>query len=221
MIVTNTAPVDPLIQAVEQADSPAHLVAAVQALIEARSEQSIPTLIAVLGYNNPVAATIAIEGLVQLGAVAVPALLAGIDGYNYGARAYSFRTLAAIADPRALEVLRRAAATDFAPSVRRAALKGLGTLRWQQLPPDQVAAAQAQTVETLQETAQDPDWSIRYAAVVGMQFLAPCLQAQQPELWQQIASLLEHLSLTDPDQAVQARSRLAQRQLQSPAPPDP
>jgi len=38
--------------------------------------------------------------------------------YNYGARAYSIRALAAIADPCALDVLVTAAATDFAPSVR-------------------------------------------------------------------------------------------------------
>jgi len=47
--------------------------------------------------------------------------------YNYGARAYSIRALAAIADPCALDVLVTAAATDFAPSVPPL-LPGIGNL---------------------------------------------------------------------------------------------
>jgi phycocyanobilin lyase beta subunit len=212
MTVTDPAPVELLIQAVEQADSPAQLVAAVQALVETQSEASIPTLIAVLGYNNPAAAIAAVEGLIDFGATAVPYLLDQIDDYNYGARAYSFRALAAIGDPRALEVLLTAAATDFAPSVRRAALKGLGTLSWQHLPTEQIPVAQARTVETLLQAVQDSDWSIRYAAIVGLQFLALSLPSQQPQR-QQIIARLEVLSAQDPDPAIQARAQLAHRQL--------
>jgi len=212
MTVTDPAPVEALIQAVEQADSPTRLVAAVQALVETHSEASIPTLIAVLGYNNPAAAIAAVEGLIDLGPIAVPYLLDQIDDYNYGARAYSFRALAAIGDPRALEVLLTAAATDFAPSVRRAALKGLGTLSWQHLPAEQIPVAQARTVETLLQAVRDPDWSIRYAAIVGLQFLALSLPDQQPQR-QQIVAQLEVLSTQDPDPAIQARARLAHGQL--------
>lgn len=212
MTVTDPAPVELLIQAVEQADSPAQLVAAVQALVETQSEDSIPTLIAVLGYNNPAAAIAAVEGLIDFGATAVPYLLDQIDDYNYGARAYSFRALAAIGDPRALEVLLTAAATDFAPSVRRAALKGLGTLSWQHLPAEQIPVAQTRTVEALLQAVQDPNWSIRYAAIVGLQFLALSLPSQQPQR-QQIVARLEVLSAQDPDPAIQARAQLAHRQL--------
>jgi len=212
MTVTDPAPVELLIQAVEQADSPAQLVAAVQALVETQSEASIPTLIAVLGYNNPAAAIAAVEGLIDFGATAVPYLLDQIDDYNYGARAYSFRALAAIGDPRALEVLLTAAATDFAPSVRRAALKGLGTLSWQHLPAEQIPVAQTRTVETLLQAVQDSDWSIRYAAIVGLQFLALSMPSQQPQR-QQIVARLEVLSAQDPDPAIQARAQLAHRQL--------
>jgi len=212
MTVTDPAPVELLIQAVEQADSPAQLVAAVQALVETQSEAGIPTLIAVLGYNNPAAAIAAVEGLIDFGATAVPYLLDQIDDYNYGARAYSFRALAAIGDPRALEVLLTAAATDFAPSVRRAALKGLGTLSWQHLPAEQIPVAQTRTVETLLQAVQDSDWSIRYAAIVGLQFLALSMPSQQPQR-QQIVARLEVLSAQDPDPAIQARAQLAHRQL--------
>jgi phycocyanobilin lyase beta subunit len=153
-----------LIRAVEQADTPPQLLAAVKTLAKAQTEAGIPTLIAVLGYNNPTAANIAVEGLIQMGGAAVQPLIDLLDEYNYGARAYSIRALAAIADPRALAVLLAAAADDFAPSVRRAAAKGLGGLHWQQLDEAEQSEAQASAVQTLSAIAQDPDWSIRYAA---------------------------------------------------------
>ncbi|MDV2993916.1 MAG: Phycocyanobilin lyase subunit beta [Chroococcidiopsis sp. SAG 2025] len=198
-------PTQNLIQAVDRADSPESLVAAVRSLAAAKDEAGIGTLIAVLGYNNPVAAVAAVEGLTQLGAKAVQPLIEKLDGYNYGARAYSIRAIAAIADPLALEVLTTAAATDFAPSVRRAAAKGLGQMRWQNIAtPAERAAGQQQALETLLSVSQDSDWSIRYAAVVGLQGLLQVsdLQAKiQPHLIQMIES--------DSDPAVRARAQLA------------
>lgn len=193
-----------LIRAVEQADTPPRLLAAVKTLAKAQTEAGIPTLIAVLGYNNPVAAEIAIDGLIQLGSAAVQPLIDLLDQYNYGARAYSIRALAAIADPRALDVLLAAAATDFAPSVRRAAAKGLGGLQWDLLGENQRSQAQIQAIETLSSIAQDVEWSIRYAAIVGLQGLA-----QKPELRESIAPVFEQLAQTDADAAVRARVALA------------
>jgi phycocyanobilin lyase beta subunit len=132
-----------LIQSVEQADSSQKLLDAVQSLAAARLEEGIPTLIATLSYNNPGAAVAAVDGLVQLGEVAVPKLLNLLDDYNYSGRAWAIRALAGIGDPRALETLREAAETDFAMSVRRSAAKGLGNLRWSDLPAQDVPAAQA------------------------------------------------------------------------------
>ena len=99
--MTNT---QQLIRAVTEADSPTKMVTAVQKLAAAKDAAAISTLIAVFGYNNPPAAVAAVAGLTELGEVAVPQLLAQIDDYNYGARAYSIRALAAIADPRALDL---------------------------------------------------------------------------------------------------------------------
>lgn len=206
MTVTYSA--EALIKAIEQAASPADLVVAVQALAAARLEPAIPTLIAVLGYNNPAAAAIAVGGLVELGPVAVPGLLAKVDQYNYGARAYSIRALAEIADPRALSTL-IAAADDFAPSVRRAAAKGLGNLRWSQLPPEQIELAQAQALDVLVQILQDPEWAIRYAAIVGLQALAA---SKFPGLAAQILAQLD-LAQTDPDLTVQARAEMAYQEL--------
>jgi phycocyanobilin lyase subunit beta len=199
-----------LIHAVEQADSPARLIAAVRALAGAGSPEAVDPLIQVLGYNNPGAAIAAVNGLVQLGSIAVEPLLRQLDDYNYGARAYAIRALAAIADPRALEVLLAAAETDFAPSVRRAAAKGLGSLHWHELPETEIAPAQTRTLKTLLWITQDSEWAIRYAAVVGLQLLA---SSDRSELTEQILARLEQLATTDPDTAVKTRAYLAHSQL--------
>lgn len=193
-----------LIQAVEQADSPERLITAVRTLAAARSEGGIPTLIAALGYNNPGAALAAVAGLVQMGATAVPLLLELLDGYNYGARAYAIRALSAIADPRALEVLLNAAKSDFAPSVRRAASKGLGNLHWNQLEPSHQPIAQEKAFHTLVEICQDADWSIRYAATVGLQTMA-----NQTDLHSKILEHFHQMLQTETDLAVRARVQLA------------
>lgn len=215
MIATDPQ-IEQLIHAIDAADSPAKLVSAVRTLAQTRSLHSIPTLIKALGFNNPGAALAAVSGLVALGEVAVPSLLEQIDGYNYGARAYSLRALAAIADPRALEELLQAAVSDFAPSVRRAAIKGLGHLRWQSLDPDRRQPAQAQTLHILLLVSQDPDWAIRYAAVVGLQgwiTAAHSLSVGQ-DLIAQALERLEVLVQSDSDAAVKARSQVALSQLQ-------
>lgn len=193
-----------LIQAVEEADSPARLIAAVQALAAARTEAGIPTLIAALGYNNPAVAVTAMKGLIQMGETAVPLLLELLDGYNYGARAYAIRALATIAQPRALDVLLKAAENDFAPSVRRAASKGLGNLRWERLEKSQIRPAQEQTFLTLTKVSQDPDWSIRYAAIVGLQALA-----NQSDFKAKILDHFQQISTQETDLAVRARVQLA------------
>lgn len=193
-----------LITAIEEATSPAELIGAVRSLAAARLEMGIPTLIQVLGYNNPGAAAVAVGGLVQLGDVAVEPLLEQLDGYNYGARAYAIRALAAIADPRALAVLLDAAATDFAPSVRRAATKGLGLLRWERLSADQQSLAQVQALQVLLSVSKDADWAIRYAAVVGLQALGE--SAIESTTRQTVCDRLHTLATTDPDLATRARA---------------
>jgi phycocyanobilin lyase subunit beta len=219
MSVTESPAIPSLITAVEQADTPDRLIEAVQALAAARSESGIPTLIAALGYNNPAAASIAMRGLIQMGELAVAPLLTLLDDYNYGARAWAIRALAAIADPRALDELLAAAATDFAPSVRRAATKGIGILRWFQMPSEQAQAVQPRALETLLSISKDADWSIRYAAVVGLQAFATALV--QPHLGTLILSRLQEMADTETDLAVKARCQWAIASLANhPAAPD-
>jgi phycocyanobilin lyase beta subunit len=201
-----------LIRAVEQADSSEGLLNAVKALAQTPSTEAIPTLITVLGYNNPGAAVAAVDGLIQLGEPAVLPLLEQLDGYNYGARAWAVRALAGIGDPRGLEILLDAAANDFALSVRRAAARGLGTICWELMPAEQVLDAQIRAVKTLLQASQDPEWVVRYAAAGALQALAVAATVQ-PDWLTEVLAKLEEIAQSDETLAVRARAVLAKEKL--------
>jgi phycocyanobilin lyase subunit beta len=202
-----------LIQAVEDADSSVRLLKAVQNLASAQLEGAIPTLIAVLSYNNPGAAVAATEGLTQMGELAVPALLELLDLHNYTARAWAIRALAGIGDPRGLVTLLGAATADFALSVRRAAARGLGMMKWHWFPEDLLEIAQEEALEALLFVAQqDDEWVVRYSAVVGLQALATATTGNS-EWRSQIQSQFEQMAANDSSEAVRARVWLAQQQL--------
>lgn len=219
MTVAKLSQLETLIQAIETADSKAALVVAVRQLAAAQDPNAIPMLIKVLGYNNPGAAVAAVDGLVALGAVAVPTLLQEIDGYNYGARAWAIRALALIGDPRALPVLLDTAAGDFALSVRRAAARGIGCVNWEQMPDDRRVAAQTQVMTVLMQAADDPEWVVRYAAVVGLQTLALNLDAaHRTSLKAAIQAHLRQVCDRDETPAVCARAQLALDHLATASP---
>jgi len=210
-----------LIKAVDRADSSDSLIDAVEALADARLESAAPTLIAVLSYNNPGAAVAAVEGLVQLGEVAVMPLLNLLDDYNYGGRAWAIRALAEIGDPRALETLLEAAETDFSMSVRRAAAKGLGNLLWSKIPAAQVKQVQARVGKTLLRTSQDPEWVVRYASVAGLQGLANAVAIalraryaiEQSDIYSLLKSHFQQMLAEEQDLAVRTRVRRAMQEL--------
>jgi phycocyanobilin lyase beta subunit len=208
-----TEPIFKLIQAVEDADSPLKLLRSVQALAAQNHEAAIPVLIRVLGYNNPGAAVAAVEGLVVLGAAAVPALLDHLDGYNYGARAWAIRALSRIGDPRALDTLSAAACQDFALSVRRAAAKGLGSVNWRSLPDLERRQRQQETCTTLLQVCKDPEWVVRYAAVVGLESLLQAIAPTNPGLEREAQQTLRTLGQTDPVLTIRARSQYALQTL--------
>jgi phycocyanobilin lyase subunit beta len=210
-----------LIQAVEAADSSTRLLEAVQDLAAAGLVETTPNLIAALNYNNPGAAVAAVDGLILIGKPAVQPLLELIDDYNYGARAWAIRALAGIGDPRSLPILLEAAVTDFAMSVRRAAARGLGTLRWHELPIEQVAAAQAQALTALGQVAQDPEWVVRYAAMTGLEAIAVAATVTNSALVPQIIDQLTQRLTTDADLTIRTRIHWALQKLRSLGTPTP
>jgi phycocyanobilin lyase subunit beta len=210
--MTNSA-TQKLIDAVEQADSSASLLEAVQNLATAASVETVPILIAALGYNNPGAAVAAVDGLIQIGEPAVLPLLQLIDDFNYGARAWAVRALAGIGDPRGLDTLLEAAQNDFALSVRRGAARGLGIVKWHQMAQQEVPAAQQKAFDTLIHASKDPEWVVRYAASVGLEGLAESLTDSQSQLAAQIFAQLEHLQINDVEISVRSRVNLALQKL--------
>ena len=202
--------VQSLIQAVDEADSAEKLVKAVRALAHLNHEAAIPTLTTVLRYNNPGAAIAAVDGLISLGEVTVPYLLENIDGYNYGARAWATRVLAGIGDPRALEVLIDAATSDFSFSVRRGAVKGLGNLKWQNLPETETVSALEKVLQTLIAVALDTEWVVRYAAITGLESFA----MKQAGLRATVIEKLTELSVTETEFIVKTRILWALENLQ-------
>lgn len=198
-----------LIEAVDKADSANKLLIAVVNLANTRSEAAIPTLIQVLGFNNPGAAVAAVEGLIKIGDVAVPYLLDSLDDYNYGARAWSIRAFAGIGNPLALDLLLKAAVTDFSQSVRRAAARGLGIIKWQKLSDEKVLSAQKSALKTLLMAVEDGEWVVRYAAIVSLQSLGKT----QPDFILDIKHKLQEVISVESEMGVKARAELALNKL--------
>lgn len=203
--------VETLIIAVEKADSANGLLTAVENLAAAKSEAAIPTLTDVLRYNNPGASVAAVDGLIAIGKAAVPYLLANLDGYNYGARAWATRALAGIGDVRGLDLLLEAAVSDFSFSVRRGAARGLGNIIWSDLEKSRVYEAQNAVFAALEKLLQgDPEWVVRYAAIVGLEGLGTAAVAFR----RAIRELLGQIRETEAEIVVKLRADQALEHLQ-------
>jgi phycocyanobilin lyase beta subunit len=204
------------IEAVQQADSALALLRATQDLAACSAPAAAPTLVEVLGFNNPGAAVAAVDGLISLGPAAVEALLQ-LDPENYGARAWAVRALAGIGDVRGLELLLDALGSDVAASVRRAAAKGLGQLQLGGLPGTEQHGVRQRCLEALLAATGDGEWVVRYAVAVGLESLVAGLPAEAQER-QQARDALVGLSLGNDDTppVVQRRAALALSRLEHP-----
>lgn len=209
MTETITNQIQQLIDAVEKADSAPALFQAITKLAEMRSPLAIPTLVQVLGFNNPGAAVAAVEGLIALGEETVPYLLQNLDHYNYGARAWAIRVFAGIGDPRALDLLLKAASSDFSLSVRRAAARGLGMIKWEQIPSSELEQVQTKIIDTLLLTAEDGEWVVRYATVVAWENLFRAIDQNNLDLKNKIRVKLNEILDKDRELGVKARVKLA------------
>ena len=163
--MTSTALAD-AIRHLDQASSTPELVQATRALCALQDPEAADTLINVLGFNNPAVAAVATQGLIQLGRDIVPTLLVSLDARNYGARAWVVKALAALRDPRGLDLLEHALEADIAPSVRRSATRGLADLELDPACSDQQLQ---RCLQGLLKAGQDDEWVVRYAAVFGLE----------------------------------------------------
>jgi phycocyanobilin lyase beta subunit len=206
------ASVSSLIEAVEQADTATALLAATTRLAshltggDPPAPAAIAALVQVLGFNNPGAAVAAVDGLIACGETAVAPLLDNLDAHNYGARAWAVRALAGIGDVRGLELLEQALGGDIGPSVRRAAARGLGQLRCGALPAEERRAVQKRALAALEAAADDGEWVVRYAVVVGLESLVhdltPESDSSERDLRERALQTLTLLSQPDQDTTV-------------------
>lgn len=210
---TTIQSINQLIEAVEKADSANQLFESVTELSDSQSIEAIPTLIQVLGYNNPGAAVAATEGLIAIGDSVIEPLLKSLDQYNYGARAWAIRVFAGIGDIRALDLLIKAAVNDFSLSVRRAATKGLGSLQWHQLPLDEIIPTQSQILDTLLITINDGEWVVRYASVVSLENLYQAIDVTKEDLLHKIKEKLVQIIDKDAEIAMRSRVKLALKKI--------
>ncbi|NEP63628.1 MAG: HEAT repeat domain-containing protein, partial [Symploca sp. SIO2G7] len=109
---------------------------------------------------------------------------------------------------RGQSLLLDAAANDFSLSVRRAAARGLGNLRWSDIPKASRAGAMERSQTVLLQVTKDEEWVVRYAAVVGLETLA--LQLTETVA---IIQCLSQLRDQDDTPAVQARAQWALEKL--------
>jgi phycocyanobilin lyase beta subunit len=203
-----------LIRALRQADSPMGLLLATRQLAEACHPGAAPSLVEVLGFNNPGAAVAAVDGLIALGEQAVEPLLANLDGHNYGARAWAVRALAGIGDVRGLELLESALACDIGPSVRRAAARGLGQLRLDALPRSEQARLRQRCLDALLGGGGDGEWVVRYAVAVGLEQLLLGMGRAEPGHRSGLQALQELAGEPGDDTlVVRLRARLALSRL--------
>lgn len=147
-------------------DSPTELIAAAREIADSSQTkpQTLPVLVDMLGFNNPVAASIAVDALSAAGAPAVPALLRGVAAFNYAVNAYALRALGRVGDPAVLDVALACATRGPIPNVRRAAVRALASLRYE--TDDQARRAYE---ELLRLADAEPDWGVRYAALAALQ----------------------------------------------------
>lgn len=147
-------------------DSPSELISAAYEI--AAASGTYPALLSVLadmlGFNNPVAASIAVDALAAGGEAAIPPLLNAVSAFNYAANAYALRALAKVGDPAVKDVCLACAKSAPIPNVRRAAYVALGALRY---------AAKEDAKDALQvilaAVKGEGDWAVQYAAIVALE----------------------------------------------------
>lgn len=202
---------DSAIRHLDDARTTPELVRATKAICALKDPAAAPTLIKVLGYNNPAVAAVATQGLVALGRAIVPTLLTSLDAQNYGARAWVVRVISALRDPRGLELLDRALQADIAPSVRRSATRGLAEL---DLVGSTAPADLSRCCLALFRAAHDDEWVVRYAAAYGLEQRLTVTPPPEP-LAAQGRALLQNLSeeCGESVKVVRLRAQLALQRL--------
>ena len=208
--MNNLSPLEVAIADFQAAKTTPELIRATKNLCDLRTIEAIPILIEGLGFNNPAVASVATSGLIELGSQAVPSLLVSLDEKNYGSRAWVVRALASIRDPRSLDLLEHALATDIAPSVRRSAARGLAELNL--IYPEDRSKLE-RCLLALLAAIKDDEWVVRYAVIFGIELH---LRRYNPNNKNHCILALKQLSSdSESIKVIRLRAKLALRRLAS------
>jgi phycocyanobilin lyase beta subunit len=165
--VTHSDLLSSAIRELDRARTTPDLIQATRSLSTLKDLKAAPKLIEVLSFNNPAVGAVAMGGLIALGPDVVPILLRNLNAHDYGARAWAIRALAELKDPRGTDVLIQALQQDIAPSVRRAAAKGLAAISGASIhSPDRAEHC----LQALIDAGEDGEWVVRYAVAYGLEF---------------------------------------------------
>jgi len=200
------------ILALDRATTTSELVEATQTICGLKDLEAAPTLIKVLGFNNPAVGAVATQGLIALGRDVVPILVVNLDVGNYGARAWVVRAIATLRDPRGLDLLEHALNADIAPSVRRSATRGLAEM---ELEGSNISKDFSRCCEALFKAAADDEWIVRYAAAFGLEQRFGHNSTNTGLKTQAIAHLEELSSNSEAVKVVKQRAKLALQRLQA------
>ena len=200
------------ILALDRATTTSELVEATQTICGMKDLGAAPTLIKVLGFNNPAVGAVATQGLIALGRDVVPILVVNLDVGNYGARAWVVRAIATLRDPRGLDLLEHALNADIAPSVRRSATRGLAEM---ELEGSNVSKDFSRCCEALFKAAADNEWIVRYAAAFGLEQRFGHNSTNTGLKTQAIDHLEQLSSNSEAVKVVQQRAKLALQRLQA------
>ena len=155
------------IRDLDHASTTPDLIQATRSLSSLKDLKAAPKLIEVLSFNNPAVGAVAMGGLIALGPDVVPILLCNLNAHDYGSRAWAIRALAELKDQRGTDVLIQALEEDNAPSVRRAAAKGLAAISAASIEsPDSTDRC----LQALIQAKDDGEWVVRYAVAYGLEF---------------------------------------------------
>jgi phycocyanobilin lyase beta subunit len=200
------------ILALDSATTTPELVAATQTICGLKDLEAAPTLIKVLGFNNPAVGAVATQGLIALGRDVVPILVVNLDVGNYGARAWVIRAIATLRDPRGLDLLEHALNADIAPSVRRSATRGLAEM---ELEGPNHSVNFSRCCKALFKAVTDDEWIVRYAAAFGLEQRFFHNSTNTGLRTQAITHLKQLSSTSEAVKVVKQRAKLALQRLQA------
>ncbi|GJQ14240.1 hypothetical protein GpartN1_g6031.t1 [Galdieria partita] len=184
--------------------TPRELIETTRRLADYPDNRILPVLVDILGFNNPVAAKIAVKAIVDFGVISKGFLVKATGAFNYAVNAYALKALGLLGCPDTLEVCLHHASQGTVPNVRRAAIIAIGRLR-------HVETELPGVVESLSAFLDQTDWSIRYAAIVSTESL---LMQHSMQRNNRIVMKLKEMASSDHDFLVRCRAELALRRVE-------